>query len=243
VQLFAALTAAAKPKVQQFNSQGICNLCWAVAVADQQQLVEEVVVLVRHVGGGSMWSSTVAANFTQLHHVHLWLLDVQPAGVHNGLAGALSPAQLQQCREAWEEQLEAVAGQGRTRLEQEVYQCCAEQLHSLLTDCHQAARTEDGAFNIDVAATHTGSGKRLAIEADGPTHFLRPSGRQVNGESLARNRALAARGCVVVSVPYWEWDELTKSEQAAYMTRNIEAALHEQGGGGGCGKVQGGAAA
>jgi len=176
-QLFAALTSASKSKVQQFTSQGLCNLCWAAAVADQQQLVEEVVALCRQAGSGSMWSSTVSENLRQLYQVHLWLSDVQTTGSSSGLAGALSPAQLQQCKEAWEEQLDTRARQHRTQLEQGVYLCCAQQLHSLLTDCSQESRTEDGAFNVDVVATLTASGKRLDIEADGPTHFVR-AGRQ-----------------------------------------------------------------
>jgi len=124
-----------------------------------------------------------------------------------------------------------------------VYHCCAQQLHSLLTNCHQEARTEDGAFSVDVVATHTASSKRLAIEADGPWHFLRP-GRQVNGDTLARNRALARRGYVAVSVPWWEWAELKKSEQAAYLTRKIEGVVlkQHQGGGGRRRKAKGGAA-
>jgi len=120
-QLFAALTAAAKPKVQQFKSQELCNLCWAVAVADQQQLVEEAVVMVKQAAGSSMWSSTVAGNLQQLYQVHLWLLDVQKGS--SGLAGALFPAQLQRCKEAWEESLQQRAQQRRSQLEQEVYQC------------------------------------------------------------------------------------------------------------------------
>jgi len=60
-------------------------------------------------------------------------------------------------------------------------------------------------------------------------------GRQVTGDTLARNRALAARGYVVVSVPYWEWAELKKSEQAAFLTRKIDAALE---GGAGHGKAR-----
>jgi len=121
-QLFSALTAAAKPRVQQFNAQELCNMCWAVTVAGQQQLVEEVVAMVTRVAGASTWSSTVAENLQQLHQVHLWLLDVQATGSRSGLAGALSPSQLQQCKEAWEEQLQQRAQQRRSQLEQEVYQ-------------------------------------------------------------------------------------------------------------------------
>jgi len=67
----------------------------------------------------------------------------------------------------------------------------------------------------------------------------------VTGETLARNRALAARGYVVVSVPWWEWAELKKSGQAAYLTRKIEGVVlnqQHQGGGGRRGKAKGGAA-
>jgi hypothetical protein len=128
-----------------------------VAVTDQRQLADEVVALCsRAAGAPSLWSSKVASDWQQLYQVHLWLLDVKHS---SGLASALSPAQLQQCKAAWEDGMEQKAQKSRSGFEQEVYQCCAQQLPSLLTDCRQEARTEDGAFSTDVAATHTASGK------------------------------------------------------------------------------------
>lgn len=59
---------------------------------------------------------------------------------------------------------------------------------------------------------HTASGAKLAIEADGPSHFLQP-GMQPAGVILACNRALAARAYVVVVVPPWEWSEVTQQQQ------------------------------
>ncbi|KAI8475175.1 MAG: hypothetical protein J3K34DRAFT_517616 [Monoraphidium minutum] len=82
--------------------------------------------------------------------------------------------------------------------------------------------------HVDVAATHAASGRRLAIEADGPARFLRPDG-QPTGETQARNRALAARGFVVVTLPFWEWGPLRSDEAAqdAYLQRMVEAALQQ----------------
>lgn len=63
----------------------------------------------------------------------------------------------------------------------------------------------------------------------------------LNCDTLARNRALAARGYVVVSVPWWEWNELKKDDQAAYLTRKIEGGLkQQQQGSGGGGRGAGG---
>jgi hypothetical protein len=47
----------------------------------------------------------------------------------------------------------------------------------------------------------------VAIEADGPSHFIQP-GNTLEGGTLFRNRALAARGYVVLSIPWWEWRQL-----------------------------------
>ena len=56
---------------------------------------------------------------------------------------------------------------------------------------------------------------RIALEADGPRHFLRnrkPGGRlQPTGDTLARDRLLWAWGQRVVSVPYTAWLDMSGS--------------------------------
>jgi hypothetical protein len=56
----------------------------------------------------------------------------------------------------------------------------------------------DGSRSIDIVARY--KGQLLAVEVDGPTHFTW-LGERPTGETLARNRALVARGYRVVSVP------------------------------------------
>jgi len=65
----------------------------------------------------------------------------------------------------------------------------------------------DAMFSIDITAT-TADGVRLAVEADGSFHFRQPPDSSLMGPTLFRNRALAARGYTVVSVPFYEWDRL-----------------------------------
>ncbi|KAI8475360.1 MAG: hypothetical protein J3K34DRAFT_484527 [Monoraphidium minutum] len=244
-RLFAALASAAAQHQQQLGAQDISNLAWAAAVADQRQLSGAVAALCGQLAGSSCWGSAVPEHHWQLWQVHLWLRDGQPTvgaggdGSGGGLAGALSAAQLQQCAAAWEASLQQTAQQRRSELERRVFEC-ARRL-PCLADCRQEARTPDGAFSVDVAAAHAASGRRLAIEADGPWHFMR-SGREPTGETLARNRALAARGFVVVSVPWWEWQEVRgdAAAQDAYLLRKVEAALSARRAGAQHGRHKGG---
>lgn len=49
---------------------------------------------------------------------------------------------------------------------------------------------------------------KVAIEVDGPCHFVRGA-RSPNGRTLLKRRLLTKLGWHLVSVPYWEWDQVT----------------------------------
>ncbi|EOD30243.1 hypothetical protein EMIHUDRAFT_351578 [Emiliania huxleyi CCMP1516] len=72
-------------------------------------------------------------------------------------------------------------------------------------------------YSLDLALPSS----RIAIEVDGPTHFLLPDGRGVrkpNGHTLIKRRLLAAAGWRVISVPFFEWDGLhSAGERQAYL--------------------------
>lgn len=65
--------------------------------------------------------------------------------------------------------------------------------------------TEDGCMTVDVALPWEG-GVRLAIEADGRTHYYRNPPFRVAGHTELRNRALRRRGYVPVSVEMHSWN-------------------------------------
>jgi hypothetical protein len=189
-----------------FTTQDLCNLCWSAAVLDMHQRVQLVLQLT---AAASQVSSMNHEGLRQLYQVHfLWLLDIGLPAPGQGLSGVLSQQQVEQCRASWEQQLAAKTALSKTSdLQRGVFAAAQQLLPGLWQEPPAPEQvTADGALSIDIAAT-TAAGARVAIEADGPTHFIQP-GDAVSGPTLFRNRALAARGYAVLSIPYWEWDAL-----------------------------------
>jgi hypothetical protein len=59
-----------------------------------------------------------------------------------------------------------------------------------------------------------------AVEVDGPYHFL--SCKSPNGATLIKRRLLELLGYNLVTVPYWEWDEMQFERKLEY----LRAKLH-----------------
>lgn len=49
--------------------------------------------------------------------------------------------------------------------------------------------------------------ENIALEVDGPSHFLRNSGHPM-GHTIMKRRLLTQRGYKVVTVPHFEWDRI-----------------------------------
>jgi hypothetical protein len=204
-----------------FICQGLCNLCWAVAVRDLQQ--HSALVLQLAAATSKVWVSTEPEGLRQLYQVHLWLLDSTPAAAEGskgpGVLQVLSPQQLDVCRQAWQGLVAASAAAAPSSLQQQVF-AALQQLQGWQVPPQQEVVTADGNFSIDIAAV-TAAGVKLAIEVDGPTHFVSPH-NNLNGPTQYRNRALAARGYTVVSIPWWEWITLKGGEaKLAYLQRKL----------------------
>ncbi|KAJ1638643.1 hypothetical protein T492DRAFT_585686, partial [Pavlovales sp. CCMP2436] len=61
---------------------------------------------------------------------------------------------------------------------------------------------------------------RIAIEVDGPTHYLDERWLRPASEMIRRHLALA--GWAVLAVPYWEWDALKGRAKAEYLAALLE---------------------
>uniref|UniRef100_A0A383V6H2 RAP domain-containing protein n=1 Tax=Tetradesmus obliquus TaxID=3088 RepID=A0A383V6H2_TETOB len=227
-----ALQLQTRSSGQQLNIQNVCNLCWSVAVQDAQQLAGSVVQLAQAAASSQQqWREFKTEDLMQLHQVHLWLLDGQLVG-GRGLAGALTQQQLQHCSDACSESHQTRATQPPSAFQQQVFATlqqltAAGQLSWQQQPAMEQLAQPDGACLIDIAGV-TAGGVRLAIEADGPTHFLWPD-RRLDGRSQHRNRVLAARIQVVVSVPYFEWDDLKGARQKQqYLLQLLNRAIQQQ---------------
>jgi hypothetical protein len=221
------LASGAVHDSNKFTSQGLCNLCWAAAVLDLQQQASQLQQLAH--ACSSIWSSTATENHQQLWQVHTWLLDFQLAG-GQGLQGSLTEQQLQQCRAAWEQQMQDTARQRVTDFQRSVF-AAMSQLPIIWQQQPQMEQLSfgrdgviaDGTLLVDIAG-RTAAGVLVAVEADGPWHFRQPDGGLM-GPTQYRNRALAVRGYRVVSVPWFEWSKLQgKEQQQQYLLRLFSAA-------------------
>ena len=65
-------------------------------------------------------------------------------------------------------------------------------------------RCEASGYSIDALVT-LNDGARVAVEVDGPSHFIGRS-HQPTGATLLKHRQLCYFGWRLESVPYWEWD-------------------------------------
>ncbi|PNW72730.1 hypothetical protein CHLRE_15g638956v5 [Chlamydomonas reinhardtii] len=104
---------------------------------------------------------------------------------------------------------------------------------------------------VDIVADWS-DGRRVAIEVDGPDHFLthrKDDPSAVIGSTALRNRQLrrAFGEGGLLCVPYWEWYGLrTPSTQEAYLLQQLQdlkAPKQEAAGGGGAGEASGATAA
>ena len=80
-------------------------------------------------------------------------------------------------------------------------------------------------YSLDLAFPSS----RIAIEVDGPSHFLLPDGRGVrkpNGPTLLKRRLLAAAGWRVISVPFYRWNGFaTAKERQTYLQGAVAPLL------------------
>ncbi len=94
-------------------------------------------------------------------------------------------------------------------------------LEALGLECMEAHLAGGRLFSIDIALT----GRRVAVEVDGPEHRGRLGGAPLCRIAL-RARLLAARGWRVVGVPLGGWSRMSDARRAVF----VAALLQRQGG-------------
>lgn len=217
--LLDALLEHAVSMQSGWDAWGLANLCWAAAVLDMQHNSSQVLQSARACSAACGRMQTTGHQ--QLYQVHRWL---QQSRAPEGISTVLTAEQLQQCRDSWRQQFRREAAARGSLMQKEVF----SYLQQLPTSSWQQPPvmeqlTDDGDASIDIGAV-TASGARLAIEVDGPSHFLQP-GNRLDGPTQARNRMLGALGYTVVSLPHFEWEPLqTKKQKQQYLLGKIRAA-------------------
>lgn len=218
-----ALQRLQEQGAEAFGGQAAANLAWANAVLS----ISGHSAVVRPAGrdkSGVMkfaaacrevWGSLGAQEKMQLHQVHLWLRHLNQDEAVPGLKGVLSRDQLSECAKLWHADTKAAPEPLWTQ-----HHVFGLLLQLPASTWQQAPALEQRAGSvgamghfIDIAAVRA-DGKRLAIEVDGPKHFIRPSNR-VDGPTQCRNLLLELKGWTVVSIPYFEY-QIQSADQPGF---------------------------
>ena len=114
------------------------------------------------------------------------------------------------CRAAFVETSHAVT---ESRLQKDVSQAL-QRMELVVEEEYQCPKS---GYSIDVrvskSSAHASSeAEGWVVEVDGPSHFL--SCKSPKGKTLIKRRILELLGYNLVSVPYWEWDELQHDMRA-----------------------------
>ena len=145
-------------------------------------------------------------------HGRQWYQAYQAAAMERpGLLLAPDPELLSACRKCWIEGMDEKS----SRLHADVSTCLTSMgiTHTNERWCERAERS------IDIVIE--GAGAPVALEVDGPTHFLQ-DGRQ-DGRTQLRNRMLAAHGWRVVVLNHRDWDVRGADMQREDYLRNLLA--------------------
>ena len=213
--LFDAIAAAAPARVGDFSPQALANTAWACAVVDADGAALNALFrspkFVNCCAAHEALGAFGAEALRQLHQWQLW----RDERVERGEAGGASawpplPSELAaRCRAAF------TAEEGRPSMLQ-------RQVEGTLAAIGLPPRSEvltPLGYSLDAVIEVGGS--EVAVEVDGPTHFV---GQTPTGATALKRRQLRAAGWSLVVVPYWEWNALGRDNDEArevYMRRAL----------------------
>ena len=201
--LDAIAEEAARRGLRDFTPQALANTAWAYAVADR---------LAPALFGGDALAQRCAAErglgAEELCQLHQWQLWQEERGA---TWPPLPPALAERCRDAF-----CQAEGAPSRLQRDV----AASLRALGLAPREEERTPQG-YSLDAVVSH--GGREVAVEVDGPSHFV---GRTPTGATALKRRQLRAAGWALLPVPYWEWNALgSEAAKQEYLQGGLRAAL------------------
>ena len=172
-----------------FNEQELSNTAWAFAVADPSSADELFGTASFTTRCAHLESSFRHTALTQLHQWSLW--REERGAQWPGLPESLRQA----CRNAF-----LTHGKTSSRLQSDVVQS----IRARGVQVKEEHRCETSGYSIDALVTLK-NGEQVAVEVDGPFHFVGRS-KQPAGPTLLKHRQLRRLGWRLATVPYWEWD-------------------------------------
>ena len=191
--LFSSLVPSVKDNLDKYCAQGLANVAWAYSVAN----VDAPSVFNEEFTDACLRkeNSFNVENLSQLHQWQLW---------HEELKSDVSlPQSLEKrCYDAFISRVPQPS-----RLQDDVVSI----LSSMGLQPQEEVLMKSG-YRIDAVVEV--DGKQIAVEVDGPSHFIGRR-RELTGSTILKHRQVAALDemSAVVSVPYWDWNKLKKDSK------------------------------
>ena len=174
-----------------FSAQNLSNTAWAFAVTSPPSMDKLFDTPSFTTQCAHLEMSFTRSGLCQLHQWSLWREE-------RGALWSRLPASLRQaCRNAFVEQ-EGQPSQLQSDVVREI------RSRSCIAHVEEEYRCETSGYSIDALVT-LNDGEQIAVEVDGPSHFV-GSSQQPTGARMLKHRQLSYFGWHLQVVPYWEWD-------------------------------------
>ncbi len=192
----------------EFNSQDVANTLWAINFFCTQFTLASLHYCA--------WSCSLPSiGFDEqrsLCHLHQFFLSYDMIeGLHSDLSVSLQTLKEKlgpSCQAAF------IAFIGVPVHPTASQQQVSDTLRCMSLSVEDEFRCPKSGYSIDMrmhAKNSTGASAGWAVEFDGPSHFL--TCRSPVGGTLMKRRHLELLGYTVVSLPFWEWGQLTGSDE------------------------------
>ena len=182
--VFKSFAPTAKALLGRCNEQELSNIAWSYAVANvaAPSLFDDEFIRACLDKDDKITSE----GLRQLHQWNLWQEELKSSI-------RLLPSLQEKCNEEFIDDIITPSA-----FQDDVI----SQLLSIGLQPEEEVLTKSG-YRLDAIVEV--NGKKIAIEVDGPTHFL---GREPTGSTILKHRQVANLDEIpVVSVPYWKWDK------------------------------------
>lgn len=215
----AALAERACDTLEEFDIRGLASTAWGLAVWGH--LSGPFFRKVRSLSP-AMMHAFQPQELQQLYQVELILrleapdlgLDTSHIDRYEALFAALQArGQLTGAAQARWRHTMGPAGIKGSAFQRDV----AAALGSLPLNCDVELEYTQVEYTIDMALPCI----KLAVEADGPLHFMRNVPKAI-GRTLVKRRSLQKMGWTVLSVPYFHWQALLPEMKQVYMYKRLQ---------------------
>jgi RAP domain len=203
--LFESIARALQVRIDHYNAQDLAIIAWSFAVFDiepssfthlDSPLVQTLLWWMKD-PSFFIGSETIL----QLHQFQLWCQEQKTTGGSSWrFRGELS-RRVREVLLSTEEQ----AASRSARLQNDIVAALGK-----LPDVNRVEVNVSTKSGYIVDAVVTFRGERIGVQVDGPFHFVGQSQTPNGSTILKRRQVRSLENLKLISVPYWEWEEIDK---------------------------------